>query len=159
MELSPVPVFQDDTHQFTGVALSKSGRMFVNYPRWQSAHQYDVVEVGSNGTVCAYPNDEWNSWHEGSSGSNKWVCVQAVYVDDNDELWVVDPGAPEMKKVQADGAKLVGIDLKNNQVKSRIFAKIRFDVHCGSTIPGQSVPQIFGSFQGNVVFAKENDFK
>jgi sugar lactone lactonase YvrE len=116
-ELSPAPVFQDDIHQFTGVALSKSGRMFVNYPRWQSAHQYDVVEVMSNGTVHAYPNDEWNSWHEGLSGSNKWICVQAVYVDDSDELWVVDPGAPQMEKVQADGAKLVGIDLKSNEVK------------------------------------------
>jgi hypothetical protein len=29
-DLSLVSVFQDNTHQFTGVALSKTGRMFVN---------------------------------------------------------------------------------------------------------------------------------
>ena len=54
-ELAPASVFQDDTCQFTGVALSKGGRVFVNYPRWQSAHKYDVVEVMTNGTVRAYP--------------------------------------------------------------------------------------------------------
>jgi sugar lactone lactonase YvrE len=110
-------VFQDDTHQFTGVAISKSGRMFVNYPRWLPEHQYDVVEVMPNGTVSPFPNEEWNSWHKGLSGTDKWVCVQAVYVDDSDELWVVDLGAPEMQNVQGDGAKLVGIDPKNNDVK------------------------------------------
>jgi sugar lactone lactonase YvrE len=46
--------------------------------------------------------------------------VQAVYVDDNDELWVVDPGAPEMKKVAGDSAKLVSIDLETDHV-ARIY--------------------------------------
>jgi hypothetical protein len=63
-ELSMVPVFQDDTHQFTGVAISKTGRMFVNYPRWQSPHQYDVVEVTTNGNVRPYPDSNWNSWNK-----------------------------------------------------------------------------------------------
>ena len=42
-------VYQDNLSQFTGVALSKTGRMFVNYPRWQGPHEYDVAEVSSNG--------------------------------------------------------------------------------------------------------------
>jgi hypothetical protein len=54
IELSPAPVFQEDTHQFTGVALAKGGRILVNYHSWQSAHQYDVVEVVSNETVWAH---------------------------------------------------------------------------------------------------------
>jgi sugar lactone lactonase YvrE len=111
-----VPVYQDNLSQFTGVALSKSGRMFVNYPRWQGPHEYDVVEVLSNGIAQPYPDKDWNSWQNDESGSNKWVCAQAVYVDDQDQLWVVDPGAPEMEGVQEDGAKLVRIDLKSNRV-------------------------------------------
>ena len=112
------PVFKDDLSQFTGVALSKSGRMFVNYPRWQGPHRtFDVVEVMSNGiTARPYPDKDWNSWEKNQGGSNKWVCVQAVYVDDKDQLWVVDPGAPEMESVEDDSAKLVRIDLKTDRV-------------------------------------------
>jgi sugar lactone lactonase YvrE len=115
-----VPVYKDDLSQFTGVAISKTGRMFVNYPRWQGPHDMDVVEVQSNGIAQPFPDKEWNSWRKEESGSNKWVCVQAVYVDDKDSLWVVDPGAPEMESVQGNGAKLVRIDLKSNLV-SRIY--------------------------------------
>src|SRR4051812_50042950 len=77
-----VPVYKDDLSQFTGVAISKTGRMFVNYPRWQGPHDMDVVEVQSNGIAQPFPDKEWNSWRKEENGSNKWVCVQAVYVDD-----------------------------------------------------------------------------
>lgn len=110
------PVFQDNTHQFTGVAISKQGRMFINYPRWESPHEFDVVEVTRNGRQQPFPDMGWNSWDRGDGGSNRWVCVQALWIDDTDNLWVVDPAAPEMKEVQGNGAKLVDIDLKANEV-------------------------------------------
>ncbi len=113
-------VFQDNLSQFTGVAVSKNGRMFINYPRWQGPHDTDVVEVHSNGIAEPFPDKDWNSWQKDQSGSNKWVCVQSVYVDDNDQLWVVDPAAPEMESVLGNGAKLVRIDLKSNRV-ARIY--------------------------------------
>lgn len=115
-----IAVYKDNLSQFTGVALSKEGRMFVNYPRWQGPHEYDVAEVFSNGIAQPYPDKNWNGWQPGESGSNQWVCVQAVYVDDKDELWVVDAGAPEMDGVVDDGAKLVEIDLKSNKV-ARVY--------------------------------------
>jgi sugar lactone lactonase YvrE len=113
---SLTPVFQDNVHQFTGVAISRTGRMFINFPRWEAPHQFDVVEVLPNGEVLPYPNAAWNSWTPGTDGSNHWVCVQAVYVDDQDKLWVVDPGSPDMKGVQDQGAKVVSIDLKTDHV-------------------------------------------
>jgi len=115
-----VSVFKDDLSQFTGVAVSKTGRLFVNYPRWQGPHDLDVAEVQSNGIAQPFPNKDWNSWRKEESGSNKWVCVQSVYIDDKDTLWVVDPAAPEMESVEGNGAKLVRIDLKSNQV-SRVY--------------------------------------
>ncbi len=115
-----VTVYEDNLSQFTGLALSKSGRIFVNYPRWQGPHDYDVAEISSNGIARAYPDKDWNSWEKGSGASNKWVCVQAVYVDDQDGLWVVDPAAPEMESVEDNGAKLVKIDLSSNRVE-RIY--------------------------------------
>lgn len=113
-------VYQDNLSQFTGVAVSKTGRLFVNYPRWQGPHDYDVAEVSSNGVAKAYPDKDWNSWQPNEGGTNKWVCVQSVYVDDKDNLWVVDSGAPQMESVQDNGAKLVRIDLSSNRV-SRIY--------------------------------------
>ena len=111
-----VQVFQDNLSQFTGVAISKTGRMFVNYPRWQGPHDVDVAEVTAHSVEHPFPDKEWNSWEKNQSGSNKWVCVQAVYVDDQDQLWVVDSGAPRMEAVEDTGAKLVRIDLTSNRV-------------------------------------------
>ncbi len=111
-----VTVFQDNLSQFTGVAVSKTGRMFVNYPRWQGPHDVDVAEVKTNGVQQPFPDKDWNTWEKNQSGSNKWVCVQAVYVDDKDELWVVDSGAPGMESVQDTGAKLVRFDLGKDRV-------------------------------------------
>src|SRR5439155_225157 len=55
-----------------------------------------------------------------------WVCVQSVYVDGRDRLWVLDPAAPQLGDVvrgDGGGPKLVEIDLSANTVR-RI---IRFD--------------------------------
>ncbi|SFF13618.1 hypothetical protein [Spirosoma endophyticum] len=84
-------VFSDDTYQLTGVAVSKDGRLFSCYPLWPGPHQYSVVEILPDNGVKPYPDELWNSWQEGDNGKNKWVCVQAVYVDQENNLWVVDP--------------------------------------------------------------------
>ena len=74
-------VFSDDTYQLTGVAVSKDGRLFTCYPLWPGPHKYDVVEILPGNHVKPYPDEEMNSWKDGEDGKNKWVCVQAVYVD------------------------------------------------------------------------------
>lgn len=45
------PVFRDNTYQLTGVAVSKSGRMFVNYPYWSDTYKYALVEVMKDGST------------------------------------------------------------------------------------------------------------
>jgi hypothetical protein len=32
------PVYSDNTYQFTGVAVSAKGRLFVTYPRWSDTY-------------------------------------------------------------------------------------------------------------------------
>jgi sugar lactone lactonase YvrE len=108
-------IFEDKNCQFTGMAYSPSGRLFVNYPRWEDPHQFDLVEV-IRGVGRPYPDTNWNSWTAKENGSNKWVCVQGIYVDDTNRLWVVDPAAPKMEKVVPNSAKLVCIDLKTDHV-------------------------------------------
>lgn len=113
-------VFKDEWYQLTGVAISHNSRLFTNYPLWNGPHKYDVVEVTGINSATPYPNMEWNSWQPGEDGANKWVCVQAVYVDDANYLWVLDPAAPYINGVYKHAYKLVKFNLENNSIK-RIY--------------------------------------
>jgi len=115
VELQEVGSFPDK--QITGVGVStKSGRIFVNFPYWSDDHSISVAEI-VNGQPKAFPNDEWNT--PGPAGSH-FVCVQSVIVDDQDNLWVLDPAAPKMQEIVKGGPKLVKIDLATNQVVQTI---------------------------------------
>ena len=102
--------------QVTGVAVSQTGRVFVNFPNWSDDHTISVAEVTS-GLPRPYPNPEMNI--KGEAGKT-FVCVQSVYVDADDNLWILDPAAPKMKEIVAGGPKLVKVDLKTNQVVQTI---------------------------------------
>lgn len=107
-------------HQWTGVAVSHTGRIFVNFPRWNDWPGMAVTELkkGSDGrlTPVAFPNAEWQQWKEGDDPKSHFVCVQSVVIDDQDFLWVVDAAGPQMKEVVPGGAKLVKIDLRTSQI-------------------------------------------
>ena len=103
--------------QVTGVAVSKQGRIFVNFPNWSDNHTLSVAEI-IEGKPVAYPDAEWNG--AGAPGKH-FVCVQSVYVDESDSLWVLDPAAPKMKEIVKGGPKLVKIDLVKNAVVQTIL--------------------------------------
>lgn len=114
-ELQEVASFPDQ--QVTGVAVSlKSGRTFVNFPYWSDDHTISVAEL-IDGQPRAFPNEEWNK--NGPPGSH-FICVQSVVVDDQDNLWVLDPAAPKMQEIVKGGPKLVKVDLATNQVVQTI---------------------------------------
>jgi sugar lactone lactonase YvrE len=104
------------TQQVTGIAVSHRGRVFVNFPDWSDDHGISVAEI-VNGKPQPYPNQEWNS---AGSPKDHFVCVQSVYVDESDMLWVLDPAAPKMKEIVPGGPKLVKIDLVKNEVVQTI---------------------------------------
>jgi sugar lactone lactonase YvrE len=110
-------VFSDDTYQLTGVAVSKDGRVFTCYPLWPGPRKWGVVEIVGPDACKPYPDEQWNSWTHGDDGKNKWVCVQAVYVDDENYLWVVDPTCPNMEQVYDDSFKLVKFNLATNSIE------------------------------------------
>jgi len=112
-----ITVFQDNNRQFTGIALSSSGRLFLVYPCWLDEHTHSLVEVMADGKVKPYPDEKWNSWKKGEPGKEKFVCAQAAYVDSQENLWIVDPASPQMEGVVEGGAKLVRISLKDNRVE------------------------------------------
>jgi sugar lactone lactonase YvrE len=113
-------VFVDSTYQLTGVAISPEGRLFVNYPYWLDKHSYSVVEVSKDQKRVLYPDAAWNSFKKGDRGSAKFVCVQAVVADEENNLWIVDPAGIGLADVYQNSNKLVQIDLTTNKIK-RIY--------------------------------------
>lgn len=114
-ELTEVASF--DNQQVTGVGVSaKTGRVFVNFPYWSDDHFLSVAEI-VDGKPKAFPNEDWNK--PGPADSH-FICVQSVVVDDQDNLWILDPAAPKMKEIVKGGPKLVKVDLKTNRVVQTI---------------------------------------
>jgi sugar lactone lactonase YvrE len=62
-----------------------------------------------------------NSWQPGDNGKDKWVCTQAVYADEKNYLWVVDPASPKMEDVYQNSHKLVKISLATNAIEHTYF--------------------------------------
>lgn len=103
--------------QWTGMAISPGGRLFVNYPRWSDQVPVSVAEVSGEGTARPYPNSEINRWEAGADPATHFVCVQSVVMDpDGQSLWILDPASPKIQGVVAGGAKLVQVDLATNHV-------------------------------------------
>ncbi len=125
--LTEVATFEQ---QVTGVAVTKDGRIFVNFPRWEKDVPVSVAEVMKNGALKPYPDADWNSWsnlkhntpQEPAPGEH-FVCVQSVTVDPQGAIWVIDPAAPGNAFIIPGGPKLVKIDPKTDKV----VQVIRFD--------------------------------
>ena len=129
---NPVPKTQasleevaSSPNQWTGVTASQENRIFLNYPNWSPASTPSVVELGDNHELTPYPNETWNTWDSTLAPQDHFVCVQSVFVDDENYLWVLDPANPQRNGqylgVVEGGAKLVKIDLATNQVIDKII--------------------------------------
>ena len=105
--------------QWTGVAVSRSGRIFVNSPNWHEGHTWSVAELRPDGTLKPYPDEISNSFDPRlrSIPVNHFVCVQSVHVDAKDRLWTVDAGSPGLRGVIAGGAKLFAWNLKSGDAE------------------------------------------
>lgn len=108
--------------QHAGVTISKTGRIFVNFPRWVDVPTPSVAEVATDGSLVAYPNEEINAWdmQPGESARDHFVSVQSVVVDEDDALWILDPASPYFRGVVPGGAKLARVDLATNEI-TRIY--------------------------------------
>ena len=108
--------------QWTGIAVARDGRIFVNYPRWSDNVPFSVGELKPGGSVTPYPTMEMNRWVPGSDPAKTFVCVQSVVVDGDGFLWILDAANPKFKGVVTGGPKLLKIDLAAN----RIIQTVRF---------------------------------
>lgn len=105
----------------TGVAVSKTNRVFTNFPRWGDPVEYTVAEI-VDGKIVPFPSKEMNDEQNGDP-TKVLVAVQSVVVDERDRLWCLDTASINFGPPKPNAAKLVAIDLKTNQVVKTIPIK------------------------------------
>jgi len=115
-------LFAQSKNQWTGIAISKKNRVFVNFPRWSKETPISVAEI-INGKPIAYPNISWNNWDIKTIEKRKFICVQSIYVDDTDFLWVLDTGY-ELQTDSTKGAYLYCFNLRNNTLYKEYFFSV-----------------------------------
>jgi sugar lactone lactonase YvrE len=98
----------------TGVTVSHSGRIFVNFPKWGDEVPATVTEL-RNGETVAYPDERWNR-PSGDDDAEALVSVQSVVVDPTDRLWILDTGSPMFQPTKPGGPKMVCVDLTSDDV-------------------------------------------
>ena len=105
----------------TGVAVSKNGRIFINYPQWGDPSRFTVAEL-VNGIEKPFPSVRVNQYKPGDRQSEKLVSVQSVVIDPTGmRLWMVDTGSFQSRPVQYGGPKLMAVDLASNRVIKTIL--------------------------------------
>ena len=102
----------------TGIAVSRTGRIFVNFPRWGDPVEFTVAEL-KDGKLQPYPNLPYNKLNT-DAPDKCLVSVQSIVTDDQDRLWLVDTGSINFQPVLSGGAKLICIDLSTNQITKTI---------------------------------------
>lgn len=133
--------------QPVGIAVSKAGRIFLSFPRWADPVKDTVVEL-QNGSTTAFPDEATNAF-DGTKPKDfppeqHLISVQAIAFDDQDRLWILDPGSFNFAPNILHGPKLWAYDI---QTRTRVQAisfpsdvalklsylnDVRFDLRRGS---------------------------
>ncbi|BDD09670.1 hypothetical protein FUAX_21020 [Fulvitalea axinellae] len=103
----------ESENQWTGIGVTKKGRIFVNFPRWSDNVPVSVAEI-INGKTIPFPDLEWNKPIE---DDQHFVAVQSVFVDNLDRLWVLDTGNPQFRGVIERGPRLFRFNLTTKRLE------------------------------------------
>jgi hypothetical protein len=69
--------------------------------------RHDSVFCGDCQRIAKYAFPESGLEHLELAPQDHFICVQSVYADDQNNLWVLDPGSPQQQGVVKEGAKLL----------------------------------------------------
>lgn len=103
------------------VSVTRGGRIFVGLPRWPTNEKTpSVAEILPDGSLKPFPGGSWNEWQSGESGLDAFVKVNTVHIFDDDTLWVVDQGSPQLN---SKAQKVLQFDINTG----KLLRKITFD--------------------------------
>lgn len=101
----------------TGVTVTETGRIFVNFPRWGDDVPFTVGEIRGS-KVVPYPDAAINR----EDNPQGFLSVQSVVADGQGRVWILDTAAPKFSAPAPGRARLVAVDLATNKVvKSLVF--------------------------------------
>lgn len=104
----------------TGLAVSRTGRMFVFMPRFDTKLPFSIGEVAADGTVTPWPDATTNQPDVGRPRDTLFHIPNGVF-DTRDRLWVLDAGLLAASAAPTPGApKLMCFDLETGRVTSSI---------------------------------------
>lgn len=104
----------------SGIAVSKSGRIFLSFPRHADNHQSFALAELKNNELIPFPSK--NFVFKSDKPKSDWlVSPHGMYLDRNEILWIIDDGklAGE-KEIEAGAAKVVGIDIKTGKILHKV---------------------------------------
>lgn len=114
-------VAAESTEMIWNAVAVDRGRVFVAGPRWTGSKGPALALISEQGDPQPYPDAAWNSWQPGAATAGAFVNINAIHLDRNGCLWVVDTGSPDFgRDPLPGGAKLVKIDLATNRV-TRVY--------------------------------------
>lgn len=103
-----------------GLSVNSENRLFLSFPNYDGDGKWTLTEW-ENGKLKAYPNTDWNT---SGDYANSLVRVQDLFVDQEDNLWVLDSKPSpansifgDDKKQELGKFKLVKINTKTNKVE------------------------------------------
>lgn len=103
-----------------GLSVNAHNRVFVSFPNSNGDGYLAVAEVKNNKLV-PYPNEEWNRKGE---YKNHFLRVQDLFVDADDNLWILDSKPASSgnifgtgEKEEAGEFKLLKVNTKSNTVE------------------------------------------
>ncbi|GAB3513727.1 L-dopachrome tautomerase-related protein [Spirosoma knui] len=138
--------------QWTGVAIARDGRVFANFPRMETdTIPYSVAYVTGD-QATPFPNADWNTWNPSLSPQDHFICVQSVYMDDQNNLWVLDAASPQMRGVVKGGSKLI----KFNPATGQLLQRIVFDDEM-VVYPGSYLNDVRVDTQKNVAYITDSN--
>lgn len=103
-----------------GLSVNSENRLFLAFPNYDGNDQWALTEY-NNGRLSPYPNDTWNTKGD---YAQTFLRVQDIFVDQQDNLWVLDSKPSPAnnifggeQKPEEGQFKLVKINSKTNKVE------------------------------------------
>ncbi|WP_025841705.1 L-dopachrome tautomerase-related protein [Asaia platycodi] len=78
-----------------GVGVSRSGIVYASAPATMKRYSASVVRIDpKTGALIPFPDKNWNRFENNPTDRELWVSVPALWVDDQNHLWVLDSSLP-----------------------------------------------------------------